>query len=90
MFTWSHFFTGVALSAIGAIFLKYNFKLVGYTGRQEWIESKLGSGSTYFAYQIFAIILTVGGLLYATGLGDGIMKVLLSPLQGIFNGFHGN
>ena len=88
MFSWSHLFVGLIVTAVGVLLLRYNFKIVGYTGRQDWIESKLGSGSTYFAYQIFAIIVTVGGLLYATGLGNGVLTWIFSPLQGIFGSHH--
>ena len=86
MFTWSHFFAGIVITAIGALFLRYNFRLVGYTGRQEWIERYLGSGSTYFVYQVFAVIVTLGGLVYAMGLGDNVATAIFSPLKGIFGG----
>ena len=90
MFTVQHLFVGLLFTAIGTLMLRYNFKLVGYTGRQAWIEDHLGSGTTYFAYQVFAIIVVIGGLLYATGLGNNVTSWLFSPLHNLFAGFHGN
>jgi hypothetical protein len=87
MFTWPHFFAGILLTAVGVALLRFNFQIVGYTGRQDWIESKMGSGSTYFVYQVFAIIITLGGLIYAAGFGDNVLNWLFSPLKGVFSGF---
>ena len=87
MFTIAHFFYGLIAIGIGTLFLKYNYQIVGYTGRQDWIESKLGGGSTFLVYKLFALLLVIGGLLAATGLGDPVATVLLSPFKGIFAGF---
>ncbi|MBW4061446.1 hypothetical protein HJC99_02655 [Candidatus Saccharibacteria bacterium] len=88
MFTWSHFFLGLFFVAVGTVLLKYNYSLVGYTGRQDWIERYAGYGSTYLIYQVFAIILTLAGLLLATGLGTPVLDWVLSPLRGVFQSFH--
>ncbi len=66
--------------------VKYNFKLVGITGRQDWIESKLGSGSTYLAYQIFAVALVLIGIALISGLSNNLFNALLSPFKGLFSG----
>ncbi len=79
------FVYGILAIAIGTILLKYNFRLVNYTGRQDWIESKLGSGSTYLAYKLFAVIIVVGGILAITGLGAGLLRWALSPFHQFFN-----
>jgi hypothetical protein len=89
MFTWSHFFLGIMLTIVGTVLLKFNYAFVGYTGRQDWIERYMGSGSTYLAYQIFAIVLTICGLLTATGLGGSVMGWILSPFQSIFHSLSG-
>jgi hypothetical protein len=90
MFSLSHLFLGLIATAIGVLLLKYNYQLVGYTGRQAWIEDHLGAGTTYFVFQVFAIILAVAGLLYATGLGSSVLGFFLSPFKGIFQGFRSN
>ena len=88
MFTWSHFFVGLIAAALGTLALKFNFQLANLTGRQDWIESKLGSGSTYGVYKILAILIAIGGLIYAVGFGDTVLGWLLSPFGSFFNGFH--
>ena len=75
---------GLMAVGVGILLLKFNFQVVGFTGRQDWIESKLGSGSTYFAYKIFALMVIFGGSLYATGLGTPFFTWFLSPLTSLF------
>lgn len=87
MFTLSHFLLGLFLIACGVVMVKFNFKLVGITGRQDWIEDKLGSGTTYLAYQIFAVTLVIIGITLVSGLSDNLFDTLLSPLNGLFSGF---
>lgn len=73
--------TGILAIIVGIFLLKYNYQLVGYTGRQDWIESKLGSGSTYLAYKLLALVIVIGGLLAVTGLGGSVLNWALSPLR---------
>ena len=87
MFSFAHLIYGVIMIGLGVIGLKYNYQLVNMTGRQDWIESKLGGGSTYLAYKLFALLLVVFGLLLATGLADPVLTTLLGPLRGAFSGF---
>jgi len=75
---------GMLAIIAGILMLKFNYQLVGFTGRQQWIERKLGSGSTYLAYKIFAIIIVLVGILVVTGLGSPFENWLLSPLKRVF------
>ncbi len=74
---------GALAVGIGMAMLKFNYQLVGFTGRQDWIESKLGQGSTYLAYKLFGIALVLGGLVFALGLSELVFGWLLSPLRGL-------
>ena len=76
---------GILAIAVGTLMLKFNFQLVNFTGRQDWIENKLGSGSTYLAYKIFAILIVFLGILVITGLGGPFGNKLFSPLKNLFN-----
>lgn len=78
-------FYGIIAVIVGTVLLKYNFKLANYTGRQDWIESKLGAGSTYFVYKLLAIVVVLGGLLAVTGLGGSVLNWVLSPFQHLLN-----
>ena len=80
MFSLSHILWGIVAIATGVTAIKFNYQLVGFTGRQDWIESKLGSGSTYFAFKMLAILVIAFGILYATGLWEPVGRVLFSPL----------
>ena len=78
-------FYGILAIIAGTVMLKYNFKLANYTGRQDWIESKLGPGTTYLAYKLLALIVILGGLLAVTNLGGSVLNWALSPFQHLFN-----
>lgn len=84
MFTWSHFFAGLIAAAIGALGVKYTFQVANYTGSQDWIERWLGPGSTYGVYKILAVLLTLGGLLYASGFGNNLMEFFFAPFKSVF------
>jgi hypothetical protein len=75
---------GTLAIVAGTLMLKYNFQLVGLTGRLDWIESKLGSGTTYLAYKLMAVVIILGAILYITGWGDEVLTLLLSPIINIF------
>ena len=87
MFNLSHFLLGLFLIACGVVMMKFNFKLVDITGRQDWIEDKLGSGTTYLAYQVFAVSLIIIDITLVSRLGSTLFSVILSPFKRLFAGF---
>jgi len=84
MFTLSNFLLGIFLTVAGVVMVKYNFKLVGLTGRQDWIENVLGDGTTYMAFQVFAVALVLLGIALATGLGNNLGHLILDPIKSFF------
>ena len=86
MFTIGNLITGIIMIALGVVSLKFNYQLVGFTGRQQWIESKIGPGMTYFAFKVFSIVLIIIGMLYATGLATPFFTWVFSPLTSVFGG----
>jgi hypothetical protein len=87
MFSFADLIYGLIMVALGVVALKYNYQIVGFTGRQDWIESKLGGGSTFLAYKLFALLLILFGLLTATGLIDPFLNTILGPLKNTFGAF---
>jgi hypothetical protein len=79
-----HLLYGSLAIIIGVIAMIYNFKLVNLVGRQDWIENKLGAGTTYLVFQLLALVVIFGGILYLSGLGDRVLSWLLSPFTGVF------
>ncbi len=75
---------GLIAIALGVVTLKYNFQIVNSTSRLEFIESKLGYGSTYLVYKLLSLALIIGGILYITGWGVPFAQWLLSPLTKYF------
>jgi hypothetical protein len=75
---------GLIATALGVFSLKYNYQLVGITGNVGFAERWLGAGSTYFFFKMLSVVLVIGGLLYATGLGVPVFKWLVSPLKVFF------
>lgn len=84
MISLSHILYGLVAIALGIVMLRFNYQMVNMTGRQDWIESKLGSGSTYLAYKIFALAIIFFGILLIIGLGGSFFNWLFSPLRGLF------
>ena len=83
MFSFTNLGIGIIVVAIGVVSLKYNFQVVGITGRQDWIERRLGGGSTYFAFKLFSVLAIFAGLIFMTGLSTPFFTWLLSPLRGL-------
>jgi uncharacterized membrane protein YphA (DoxX/SURF4 family) len=78
-------FYGLIVIVVGVLLLKFNFQLVNdWTGRLDWVENKLGAGSTYLFYKLLAVLLVLGGILHISGLLDNVASWLLSPLTGLF------
>ena len=75
---------GVIAIVLGVVTLKYNYAIVNNTSRLDFIESKLGAGSTYLVYKLLSLILVIGGILYITGWGVGVAQWLVSPLTNLF------
>jgi hypothetical protein len=84
MFTFGHLVTGLLLIVAGVLIVKYTFQLANMTGRLDWVESKLGSGSTYFVYKLLGLAVIVVGFLYATGLAVPFFTWLFGPLRSVF------
>lgn len=84
MFIQKLLYGSLAIGA-GIILLKYNFQVVNnFTGRLDFVEAKLGAGSTYLVYKLLALLLVLGGILYIAGYFDNVVGWLLSPLTGLF------
>ena len=77
-------FYSALLIGAGILSLKYNFQIVNNTSRLEWIESKLGAGSTFLVYKLLSILLVLAGILYLTGFGPNVLTWLFSPLRSVF------
>jgi len=69
---------------VGTAVLMYSRQLVDNFGRMYWVESKLGSGSTYGVVKLLALLAIVYGGLHLTGLADEVFTPLLSPLRNLF------
>ncbi len=70
--------------ALGVVSLKYNYQLVNNTVRLDFIESKIGPGSTYLVYKILSVALVLGGLLYLTGFSPAVLDWLVAPIANAF------
>ena len=89
MFSFTNLLIGLGLISAGILGVKYTFQIANFTGPQDWLERFTGSGSTYGIYKILAVLVALSGLLTATGFGDNLISLLLSPLKGLFSGFGG-
>lgn len=74
---------GLGLIIIGAVTLKFNFQLANMV-KLQWIESKIGSGSTFTVYKLFSILLVLLGIVVLSGFGDNLLNMITAPIEGIF------
>jgi hypothetical protein len=81
----NHIILGLLAIGLGVVSLKYNYQLVGITGNVDFAERYIGAGGTYAFYKILSVIFVLGGFLYTTGLGDPVLRWLLSPLAQFFH-----
>jgi hypothetical protein len=90
MFNIGHILIGLFMTAAGVVIVKYTFKVVNITGRQDWLERYTGSGSTYGMYKLFGVFLVIIGILFATGFGNNVVDFLFSPLKSVFHPLNSN
>lgn len=76
--------TGAIMIAIGTVGLMFNYQL-GNMVRLEWVESKIGYGSTFMVYKVFGVILVLAGVITLAGFGDDVLRWATSPLESVFN-----
>lgn len=53
--------------AIGLAIIKYTLNWVGWTGKSQWAEDKMGQGGTYTLWKIIAVALMIFGFLVLIG-----------------------
>ena len=90
MFSFGNLIIGIIMVVLGVLVLKYTYAVANFTGRVEWIEDKLGGGTTFGVYKLLAVFMVIIGLLIITGLGGPIVDAVFEPLGDSFRGFSGN
>jgi hypothetical protein len=76
---------GILISAGGVLLLKYNYQVsnslpIGFA------ERHMGSGGTYLAWKILALVVIFIGLSVTFGVYDNILAWLVSPLTNAVGG----
>jgi len=73
--------TGLVITVIAFLLLRYNEWLVRQMGLWAWAERHLGTeGGTRLAYKLIAIFGIIVGLLTIAGLHERFIKWILAPL----------
>lgn len=76
-----HFFLGLILIVIGAMITMKSEAMLNAWGRIQWFEEHLGvDGGSRLGYKLIGMLVTGIGILLVTGLYNGFMEGLLSPL----------
>lgn len=72
---------GLILIALGTLMVMYTEWLLKNFGRVNWFEKNLGAeGGSRLGYKLLGVIVIFIGLLMATGMIDGFMRAITSPL----------
>jgi len=67
--------------AIGTAIIMYTEWLLKNFGKVAWFEKNLGSeGGSRLGYKLIGLIIVFLGLLMTTGMMDGFLSFVLSPL----------
>lgn len=75
------FFIGLAMLVVGALMTIKSEKVLEMFGRSEFFETKLGSaGGSRLGYKLLGITIALLGIMAMTGLIQGFMGWILSPL----------
>lgn len=74
-------FLGLLFVAIGYLLTWKANAFLGNFGRIAWFEQHLGTeGGSRLFYKLLGMLLIIFGLLYATGLAQGILRAIFNPL----------
>lgn len=57
---------------IALLMIIYRYKIINFTGKIEWAESKLGAGGTYTLVVVLALVIWIGCMMYALGSFDQV------------------
>lgn len=82
----ANFMIGLIIIVLGVAGLRFNYQLVKTFGRNNVFERKLGSGSTYPVFQLFAILVIFAGFLTMFSLHDNILDFIFAPIINVFGG----
>ncbi len=75
------FFIGLVMLAVGALITIKSDKVLEMFGRSEFFETKLGTaGGSRLGYKLLGITIALLGIMAMTGLIQGFMEWILSPL----------
>ena len=61
---------------IALLMIIYRYKIINFTGKFEWAESKLGSGGSYTLVVVMAMVIWIGCMMYALGSFDQVFGFL--------------
>lgn len=75
------FLFGLFMLGIGSLIIIKSEKVLEMFGRMEFFETKMGTmGGSRLGYKLIGLIFVFFGILATTGLIDGFMNWVLSPL----------
>lgn len=75
------FFIGLIMTLVGGFVVMKSEKVLEFFGRSEFFEDKLGTaGGSRLGYKLLGLIVAFLGILTMTGLIQGFIEFVLSPL----------
>lgn len=78
-------FIGVAIVAIGAVFVIRTRKFIEFFGPVAWADAKFGGGGTNLMYKTIGITLCFIGFMVATNLWNAFLQATLGSIFGFNN-----
>jgi hypothetical protein len=79
----AQFLIGILFAAFGALIIRYTPWIVQNVAPIGWAERHLAAGGSYFVYRVLGLVIFLGGLLYAIGLLDAAVRLVLGPILGL-------
>ncbi len=75
---------GLIIIVAGVLTLMKNYQVANSLPLQ-WLEQKLGPGSSYSIWKILSILMVFVGFTVMFGFSDNVLEFLLSPLTNMIN-----
>lgn len=78
-----NFFEGLLIMGVAYLMVRYRAAIYGFFGSFEWLEQKLGQGSTISFIAIMGVVVFFFGLLHMTGSTGAVVQKIFGPIFGV-------
>lgn len=71
---------GIAIAGVGFLMVWKTAFFLGFFGRMDWAERKLGGGGSNLLYKVVGIVICLIGIIVATNLWNALLQATLGSI----------